>query len=558
MVTDVSGDELSTPVFSSRFSRSPSVVSTIVSPPQMWEMDFERELSDDMRALLADMNPEGDTNQQAVNTVRAPSAGAGETSSQMSANNMQPENSGTGAGDATNAATTTSSQPVIVSITPIAGTSSGLPVVTTPKRRSCSLANRKERNRRGSWSTDPDEMQQIAMVAQNCQRPYNWSFNELGQQIPVPSEFLFDVPVPRLIVKNRSGYSTWAEKATEWERDLTPEEIELLFFNRIRHGMPVRTMLMLTIATADDWNRLLKPYRRVSPAITNPKHSNWTSGYCRQEYQERNVIDPAYCGPNLEKEGRTIAIACGDEAERYSTHVFCAGCTVEDGAHWCAMDGLCQMCVESDPKTVRARYKRLNDAHKEKCAGKAITRRDHTRTQLTQHMINVEQVDLLKEKFPNWEKPEGLEVPEYDYDDFKPKPMMEHRIAVAVAPLPREHHEAGHRLMRQSDNRYSVTWTRRQMEQMADKFCKEEEILLTSGSSEQAKITAWLRKRFSEKRKQGQATESPSMKSSTRIKRTAGDDSSDDDSEWGKTHDDSRSSMGSTAAQRVTRSQTGK
>ena len=143
-------------------------------------------------------------------------------------------------------------------------------------------------------------------------------------------------------------------------------------------------------------------------------------------------------------------------------------------------------------------------------------------------MINVEQVDILKKSKPGWQKPSGLEVPDYNLDDFKPTQLGAHRVAVATAPLFGENHVPGHRLMKQSNGSESQVWSRRQMEYMAFKYCQEKEIILTSGKKEDEKIHEWLKGRYGESRKKNTPSSS-AAKTSRKVPRLRIESSSSDE-----------------------------
>ena len=391
MVTDVS-EELSTPVLTvaSLFSRSPSLGNEVISPPPIWAFNFITELDDDMRALISEMEA-GDS-----------SVGA-----------QAPTSAALKSDETSRASTSTARQgEPLSSPDPSDVTSNDTP---TKKRKAKSKARslkvRKQQGEAGMWSTDPEDYERLEYISLRTPRAHKWMLDENGRQIALPLEY--HIPAPTLSVTHRSsrGYTPWVPIEPKLNRDLTKEEIELLFFNRAKFGMPTRVLMLLTIATHEQWKYLVGHYRTGPLTIVNPDNANQIAGICRQEYNERNVIDPSYLGPNLERNGRTIAIACGDETERHSQHCFCAGCTVEKGQHWCSMDGLCQRCQDSGEMVIRERYKRLNDAFQDVEAGRHIAgRRIGGRGLINQHMINVEQVDILKKSKPGWQKPSGTSM----------------------------------------------------------------------------------------------------------------------------------------------------
>ena len=489
MVTDVS-DELSTPVLTvaSLFARSPSLVNEVISPPPLWSLDFTSELDDDMRALISEMEA-GDS----TNSAQAPTSAA-----VVTGDIHQPSTSAARQGEP------------LSSPTPSDATSFDSPTKKKAKSKARSLKVRKQQGEPGPWSTDPEDHERLRYIGLNTPRAHKWMLDANGQQIALPLEY--HIPAPTLALKQHSarGYIPYVPINEKLNRNLTKEEIELLFFNRATFGMPTRVLMLLTIATREQWEKLVGHYRTGPLFKINPKDSTQITGICRQVYNERNVIDPAYLGPNLERNGRTIAIACGDVTERFSQHCFCGGCTVEKGQHWCSMDGLCQVCKESGEMVVRERYKRLNDAFEDVKAERHIAgRRIGGRGLVNQHMINVEQVDILKKLKPDWQKPSGLEVPNYNLDDFKPTPLGYQRVAVASAPLFGEYHEPGHRLMKQPNGNESQVWSRRQMEDMAFKFCHEKEFTLTSGQEEDKKVHEWLKGRYGESRRKVRPSPSP-------------------------------------------------
>ena len=497
MVTDVSLNEISTPPMPTvpLFIQSPNVM---ISPDNFWTINFEQELDCTMRALLAEMTSEGG------------SLGAVETVATDAVTSV------TGASVVVVASTSGLNQLAVTSSHDAGGpsgdarigdslssTTSPRPRQSRSRKRSLPSAGQKKprakRNKPRSWSSEREEFEG---PTRGQRRRFVLRPSHGGRDVRVPREYDVAPADHAMVEKKAQGRSKWWPKHPELDVTLTSEDIELLFFNRVKYGMPSRVMVLLTIKSDREWQEFLEPYKPAPNCYDNSEDEGTFTGIMAQQYDDAKTVDLKFFGPNLEREGRTHAAACGAETERYSLHAYCVIEEAENASQWCSVEHLCQCCVEGPPAAARRRYERLHDVStnykKEKLQH---TRRMIPRHLTTQHRINVEQVIKLRAQFPNFEKPEGLEVPKYNFKDFAPPPRHQHHVIVADNPFDGELYCKGKRKIVQPGDNPIRAWSRKQNLQLSELYCEERKIELTSGAAEDAAIHAWL----DERRKRGDA-----------------------------------------------------
>ena len=486
MVTDVSDDELRTPQLS-MVDRSPSVVSSVVSPLMGWTLNFENEIGTDLLTLLADME--------------------GETATAVAPPSMSPSAASAGVTAEVQPSTTARvvDAPLLAAVDYPSSEDSDDDTPPKRKRKPELKSNAKERiragylqNRRRSWDSDIEDNTQVVTKYQVARRKVQLR-DEEGNLETHALEFQVDPPVPRVIRKCSTGHEYWIRDPKYDTVVLTQADIELLFFFRAKHDMPTRVLVLLTIKSQAEWKEFMKEYTNVPNCEWDTEKPQWHTGRLQHAYDETHVVDPKYAGPNIEWNGLTICIACGNVTERYSIHVFCVLHIADNGQHWCTFDGVCQLCIMETPKVLRARYRRFHAAFLNiHFARQHYRKKVCPRKIRNQHHANVEQVIKLKKQYPNWVKPAGFEVPRYTFKDFKPPPRMNHRVVVADAPVKGELLSLGRRLLPQGDSRPVRVFSYRQLDQIARTYCDPPKIQLTTGAEEEVAVRAFLLKQKEE------------------------------------------------------------
>ena len=534
MVTDVSDDELRTPPLDklSTFTRSPSVVSSLISPLRVWMLDFENEVGLEMNALLAEMEA------SVAQASAARDNDAAATSAASVATSAAPIVVPAGSVETTVSQATDTS--LVTQVTSVASGSSSAPIASTssgvrssaiyrphrhvtssdsdgnpdagdegtdssddgsvrqrkrkPDLKSTKKARRVARQeRRGSWDTDLEDNSQVVTRAQLHRRRVTIIDNQ--NQMHVFSREFIEKPLPfRFVPRSGRGYQEWVHDEGYEGTVLTTEDMELLFFNRAKPDMPSRVLVLLTIRSADEWRDFMRNFDMLPNHTRKRPGSHKISGRLPQAYDEGHVVNPKYGGPNIERNGKTYCIACGNETERFSLHVFCCLHVAQNGQHWCTWDGLCQLCRLEKPATLRARYRRFQEVHTDLAFQKQQYRKKCLpRPILNQHHANVEQVRKLREELPGWKCPTKLPLPKYTFDDFKPHEKYTQRIVVADAKVDHEKLSLGRRLIPQGDGTPIRVFSYNQLAGLATTHCRPLQTTLTTGEPEERAIRAWLK-----------------------------------------------------------------
>ena len=244
---------------------------------------------------------------------------------------------------------------------------------------------------------------------------------------------------------------------------------------------PLRVQALLSIASNEEWQYAIRKYRQVQLEhhATDQEH---TGGVMIQIFDIYNQHDIYYAGPNLEYQGVTLCIACGDPTARYDRHPFCPDCQVEHGDILCPAEGLCGICVLCPPRTARARYRRILKVFEDRKAT-AVYRARHRipRVLFNQHLLNCEMHEKARLKYgDDWEPDANFVRPRFALRDIlgdvKPTTCM---IAVAHDATGKQKEVPGrHRIGER------VIWSPEQLEEVCNQYCVEDHISFATEGNE--------------------------------------------------------------------------
>ena len=244
---------------------------------------------------------------------------------------------------------------------------------------------------------------------------------------------------------------------------------------------PLRVQALLSIASNEEWQYAIRKYRQVQLEhhATDQEH---TGGVMIQIFDIYNQHDIYYAGPNLEYQGVTLCIACGDPTARYDRHPFCPDCQVEHGDILCPAEGLCGICVLCPPRTARARYRRILKVFEDRKAT-AVYRARHRipRVLFNQHLLNCEMHEKARLKYgDDWEPDANFVRPRFALRDIlgdvKPTTCM---IAVAHDATGKQKEVPGHHRIGER-----VIWSPQQLEEVCNRYCVEDHISFTADGIE--------------------------------------------------------------------------